>query len=252
MNQFALAVLTLDNAIYVIVSVMANSNMDVQTLHKRDLGVYQLWDIINDIGWSVSQDVSWNESKNVSSAMIWNVTKKESEIAKQNGKTDEEIIEAICFSVMKNYNKISSAIIQLGKNIKIREKINPSKIIRQLITFNKDQLKKLSTMSKRFRLFIFFQIQQIISLVDKIDNSQNKDDLIEFYDMLKRIGDFRVYSELFESDITLDMLTFIIDIPRELIKLIISYIHLSIYDGDDLNFILNKIFHVQGKHVKLS
>jgi hypothetical protein len=92
-------------------------------------------------------------------------------------------------------------------------------------------------------------VHEIISLLDSIANVANiitteKNILLNnFYSLLKKVGDFEVYNNLFVSDINLDKLTetFETNIPVDVIKIVVDYCQLSIYNSQDCHVILDKI-----------
>jgi hypothetical protein len=102
-------------------------------------------------------------------------------------------------------------------------------------------------MDKRLRLFYFFRVYEIISLiVDNVDNASittNVSD--EFWQLLKKLGDLDDYNQLFISEIKLNWLCKLIEliknIPRDLVKLIIDYCQPSIYICEDLDLISDRI-----------
>jgi hypothetical protein len=139
---------------------------------------------------------------------------------------------------MKNYDKIFNIVDNLSNKINIALR---------LITFDNDKLKKLKLMDKRLRLFYFFRVYEIISLiVDNVDNASittNVSD--EFWQLLKKLGDLDDYNQLFISEIKLNWLCKLIEliknIPRDLVKLIIDYCQPSIYICEDLDLISDRI-----------
>jgi hypothetical protein len=49
------------------------------------------------------------------------------------------------------------------------------------------------------------------------------------------------YNKLFDGNVSLELLNEEIDIPLDLLKIIVDYSHLSIYDPDDVSLVFNKI-----------
>jgi hypothetical protein len=171
----------------------------------------------------------------------------------EDGKSRKEVINSVCSSVMNNYDKIFDAINLLSvfdDKIEFKKKMNPFEVTRQLITFNDDEVGKLMLVGRQIRLFYFFKVHEIIYLssLAKVDDINNDKDrcvlLYEFNQLLKKLGDFDIYSQFFVSDITLDSLDVLmtnkIDIC-DIVKIIINYSHLSIYNESDFTLIFNKI-----------
>jgi hypothetical protein len=236
MRQFVVKILALESSLCIAWN----------TLVYED-GISGVYDAAGEVAGAIIRYEARNVAKSAVRSSIRDAAK--------NRTTNEDIVQAVCLSTMNSYAKILEAIDNLGSVIKPKEEMNPMKAARLLITFDDDQLKKLMLMNRRFRLFYFFKVHEIIfSLLPllpllplDIVNDDDRNMLpSEFNQLLKRTGDFDVYNNFFVSDITsdeLDKLTNIFrnDFPHDLTKLIVDYCHLSIYNKFDLNFILDKI-----------
>jgi hypothetical protein len=239
MKEFIVKILTLENSLYTV--------NDVE------------WSIVGNTAWSVAWNVAWNvawhavcdNSRNVARKTARSLATIAATVATTtDAKNGKEIVDVACLSMMNNYDKIFTAVNNLGDKIRPKENINPIDITRQLITFD-NQVKKLLLMSKRFRLFYFFKVHEIIVSLppsetgDINDDDDNRNTLLldEFNQLLKRTGDLNEYNQLFVSDITLHELEKLdeLNIPRDLVKLVVDYCHLSVHNKSDLNLILDRI-----------
>jgi hypothetical protein len=193
-----------------------------------------LWTAIGEgIGYStgnVSRSVVWTATKDTTAATVATATTMKVANVK-------DIVDVVCISVMNDYDKIFNIVDKL--TVEPKEGMNPVNVVRLLITFDDDQLKKLSLMNKRFRLFYFFRVHEIISLV-----GDSKILLQELNQLLKKLGDLDEYNQLFVININLEKLYALdelVNIPRDLVKIIIDYCHLFIDDDQDVNLISRKL-----------
>jgi hypothetical protein len=172
---------------------------------------------------------------------------------KTSGVSEEERVSNItCSIATSNYQNIFNCINNLGDEIKLDEKVNITslvKSVKRLITFDDDKIKKLRLMNDRFRLFYLFKVDELISLTSLIDDINedyvgdkdvSKKLLLEFNQLLNKLGDHVVYNKLFVGNITPGKLNGL-NFPRDLVKLIVDFCQPSIYDSQDRNFILNQI-----------
>lgn len=156
---------------------------------------------------------------------------------------------------MNHYHSIFIETDHFGSTFECEENVQIINIVRQLVTFSGDAISKLSLMNKRLRLFYFFKVHEIISLINEINDHEldNDHDVIltqkenqqflmdQFYDILRQVGDLDAYKYLFISSINLLQIAGILNLARDLIKLVITYCHLRLDNADDLNSISHKI-----------
>jgi hypothetical protein len=245
MRQFVVKVLALENSLYVAKST-ANVTPDVIGYTVANTALNAAFDATSRATWSAIGNIAVNAVENLAN----NVTK-----GATGGRMVKNIDDIVCSSVMNDYNKIFTAIDNLGSAIQPKEGMNPINVTRRLIKFDDMELERLSLMNRRFRFFYFLKVHEIISSTPLGDDNSNveKDLLLnEFNHLLKKLGDLDEYNQLFESDITVDRLEESTTIhgnnflgknnfPRDLTKLIVNYCQLSIEIADDLNLIFNKI-----------
>jgi hypothetical protein len=151
------------------------------------------------------------------------------------GRNKEEVIDICCKLMINNYRKIFDAVNKLCEQHKVANLPDVIKSIEYLLTFSDKSMNKLATMNRRFRLFYFFQVYEIICLNKDIDNET----VMKFEQLVDKLGDSLEYKKLF-GEIKLENLENIlttakIDIPRDLIKLIIEYCKFSIHNPSDLD-----------------
>ena len=234
MRNFVVKVLALENSLYIAWNAASNAAGGT----AGDAAGDAAWSAAWYAAWSAAEGAAWSAAEGAARIAVRDAAK--------SGKSVEDIADVACLSVMNNYDKILEAIDKLDSVIEPKKGMNPIDVARRLITFNDDQMKKLVLMNKRFRLFYFFRVHEIISLIndDQDDDVERSLLLNEFNELLKKIGDLATYNQLFVSDIkleSLDGLSTIINIPRDMIKIMISYCHLSIHNTYDLNDIFDKI-----------
>lgn len=140
--------------------------------------------------------------------------------------------------VMKDYSKIATIIHNILE-VKIQinsHKINPINVVNQFITFSDGEIKELHLMNQPARIFYFFKVHEIISLVGDIVGEKIL--MSKFWQLLVQVDDFELYSRFFISDIKLKSLNKIMsNIPTDIIKLIIDYCHLTIHSSQDLDIL---------------
>lgn len=234
MNLFLAKLLTLDSLLHIAADSCLEARRRVQVLRCAVQSAI-------DLG---AQSCLVQITRNMSWRAIYPIAKIVAENVKR-GKNEQQIYDATCLAVINEYDTIFVAISKLDKNkginfeIKLKEK--PCHITRLLMIF--DDLTELSVSNKRFSFFYFFKVHEIISLIGQVKNEQNII-LTQFYELLHVLGDLNEYNQLFTSNITFDslnILTSLFDIPRDIVKLIIIYCQLSIHDGKDLDNISTKL-----------
>jgi hypothetical protein len=155
--------------------------------------------------------------------------------AANRGEDIEEITNFACSSIMDNYNEILTVTRSSEPEISPNKNVDWDKIARYLIDIDDTMMEKMCLSNRRFRFFYFFLVHELFSLLP----SDNEMVLKEFSQFLKKIGDLESYNNLFLGNISLNSST--IDIPLDLIKIIIDYTRLSIYNPDDVGIIFNKL-----------
>jgi prefoldin subunit 5 len=151
--------------------------------------------------------------------------------------------------VMKNYNKILNALCQSSEDFNHKlipfEEIDCIKVIETLLTFDETELEKLMLVNRQFRLFYFLKVHELIVLIAApVTVSTELVDRLNV--LMKKVDDYETYNQLFNNDTEklrqLDELILSITIiPRDIVKIIVDYSHLSIYCAHDQDLILNKI-----------
>jgi hypothetical protein len=168
------------------------------------------WDVARSAAWRATWDVAWD----VARSAAWDVVKQ--------GK----IANATCLSAIDD----EGSVIRPDKNA------DWSKILRRLITFDDEVVKKLGLMNHHFRFFYFLRVHEIFSLLPTKDYEGL---ITDFYQLLKKTGDLECYNQLFLTDISLEFVE--TSIPRDVAKIILDYSNLSIHDPDDIVLVHNKL-----------
>lgn len=251
MNTFTTKVLALHASLCLVDDI-------INTFHARNTGLS--WDnaleciqdvsstavknIVENKSWNIVRDAIWSKFYDPVSQIIWKIKKSEANI--------EEIAEVVCSLVMNKYDTIVSTINNMNENIQPKYKMNHFYVARMLTSFTGGETTIFAPMNRRFRIFFFFRVHEIIALVsdigkeahDKVANLvvEQNNLLRELYELLTKLGDVNIYNGYFVSYITLEKLEsskvcIMICIPHDVIKLIIIYCQLSIYNIEDLNTI---------------
>jgi hypothetical protein len=189
------------------------------------------WDVAGDVAVDAARRVAWDTARHATWDAVGNAAR---DVAK--GKTTEEIANVACLSVMCNYNKILSAIDNKGSLIRPDKNADWSKILRRLITFDDEAMKKLGLMNHRFRIFYLFRVHELFSLLE-----ENKQLIADFYKLVQTIGDLECYNELFITNIPLTLIESGANIPRDVAKIILDYSNFSVHNPDDVVLVHNKI-----------
>jgi hypothetical protein len=204
----------------ILVKLLALEN-SLALVAATDEAEYKVWYTTNSVTWDLAWNVSFNAARD----------------AAKLGKSPKELSNQTCASVMKNYNNILSSIDNIGCMIKFRENFNLVTSLRRLVTFDDEAIKKLGLMNHRFRLFYLFRVHELLSLL-----KNNREKLMtDFYNLVKKLGDLKCYNKLFVSNIPLEMVENVTSISRDVVKVILDYSELSIYEPGDVVFISNKI-----------
>jgi hypothetical protein len=177
---------------------------------------YETWDKTMEVARNVAWYGAWCEAK--------------------RGKSLEEATELACLFVMTDYDKIFSAIDNLGAKIQSKENLDWSNILRGLITFDDEALKKLDLMNRRFKFFYFLRVHELFSIFARDERL-----IVDFYKLVQKVGDLECYNRLFVADIPLKSIKEETNIPRDVVKIILDYSNLSIHCPDDVALVSNKI-----------
>lgn len=235
MRRFIIKIFTLAQSIHI-----AGSSSHVSTRSHAIISIPALYAAC-DVS-SMNDDCIWNDPEN-ESCEVTNYTR-------DKGKTVEEITHLIYASVMKRYETIVP-VENFNLPSKTKKQIDPTEVVRTLITFDIHQLKQLSLLRKRFRLFYFLKVHEIISLLnditksdeDQITKSGEENIWHDFWELLNRLGDLEFYNHLFINPLAFSIFDqCCLFIPQDIMKIVAGYCHWSIYDTDDLNFILKQLF----------
>jgi hypothetical protein len=172
---------------------------------------------------------TWHATMSVVNDILTNNTADESKyrdmIMSKEGETLDEIVNLACLSTMNNYNKILS-IVENGDVIQPKINVDWNKTIRKLFIFTFEELQGLKLMNRRFRLFYFLRVHELLTF------GSDEKSMIDFYNLVKTLGDLECYNQLFVGNIPLELVDTYV--PRDVAKIILDYSNLSIYDPDDI------------------
>lgn len=257
MRRFLVKILTLENALGIAISGWYRATCNIPNLLTAKITA--AFDVTQRSSRMVVFDGAIKISRDMAQSATYKVNKIWDTISTKlrNATTIQHFVDTVCFALMDNYEIIFQAIDNLSQ-ITPQPNINPIAMARQLIAFDDDDIKKLFFINKPFRLFYFFTIHEIISIIREINIDNCAQDieqpklLTEFYELLNKLGDLQDYNHLFVETTVhritrserLNELTMNIKIPSDVMKIIITYCRLSIYNTDDVKDIYKKFIQI--------
>jgi hypothetical protein len=137
---------------------------------------------------------------------------------------------------IKDHRDTISKIDKLRNKISQYNDVDWNLVAKDLVRFDVETKEMFGLMNSTFILFYLFRVHELLTMLPN-----NSESMIKFAKLLKKLGQLDRYNDLFDKNVSPYLFVDKVNLPTVLLRIVLDYSELSIYNPDDVAIISERI-----------